>query len=77
MEIQPSGENHIVFPKFGEHYSYGKATTCVHNLFSPPNRWVDLYGECSIVSSTLTCNMTFQKVSKDKTTNKRSKKMGA
>jgi hypothetical protein len=63
MEIQPSGENHIVFPKFGEQYSYGKATTCVHNLFSPPNRWVDLYGEVCITSSNLTCNLTFVKAS--------------
>ncbi|CAG7785076.1 unnamed protein product [Allacma fusca] len=63
MEIQPIGEVHIVFPKWGEHYSYNKATTCVHNLFSPPNRWVDLYGEVSILSGGLTCNLTFVKVS--------------
>ena len=62
MEIQPIGEVHIVFPKWSEHYSYNKATTCVHNLFSPPNRWVDLYGEVSIQSSGLTCNLTFVKV---------------
>jgi hypothetical protein len=62
MEIQPIGENHIVFPKYGEHYSYNKATTCVHNLFSPQSRWVDLYGEISIISGSLTCNLTFVKV---------------
>ncbi|XP_035704226.1 oxysterol-binding protein-related protein 6 isoform X2 [Folsomia candida] len=63
MEIQPIGENHIILPKWGEHYSYNKATTCVHNVFSPPSRWVDLYGEVVIASGSITCNLTFVKVS--------------
>jgi len=65
MEIQSLGEVHIVFPKLGEHYSYNKATTCVHNLFSPQNRWVDLYGEVVINSGNggLTANLNFVKAS--------------
>jgi hypothetical protein len=63
MEIQSIGENHIVLPKYGEHYSYNKATTCVHNVFSPPSRWVDLYGEVAIAGGSLTCNLTFVKAS--------------
>lgn len=62
MEIQPVGEVHVVFPKFGEHYSYNKATTCVHNLFSPQNRWVDLYGEVAVKGNGMTVNLTFLKV---------------
>ena len=62
MEIQALGLAHVVFQKFNEHFSFNKATTCVHNLFSPASRWVDLYGDVTIQGGEYRANLNFIKV---------------
>lgn len=66
MEIQASGTVHVLLfnedTKMNEHFSYNKATTCVHNLFSPASRWVDLYGDVIIQGGEYSANLKFVKV---------------
>lgn len=52
MEFQPEGSVSLKLnlpdSNWTEVYSWNKITTCIHNLFSSADRWVDLYGECKI-----------------------------
>lgn len=49
--------------RFKEHYSWNKATSCVHNILGG-QQWVDHYGEVMVVNQTLniTCKLTYVKV---------------
>jgi len=64
MEFQPLGTVNVRLPRYKDHYSWNKVTTCVHNLFGG-QRWVDQYGELLIVNHTLGihCKLTFAKAS--------------
>lgn len=62
MEVQPIGTVHLILPKFDEHYRWNKVTSCIHNLFGG-QRWVDLFGELCISSSSAKCKLTFAKAS--------------
>ncbi|XP_059093305.1 oxysterol-binding protein-related protein 3-like [Tigriopus californicus] len=65
MEFQPLGKVNVEL-KVGnqsESYEFNKITTCIHNLFGGAERWVDLYGECVIKSSSLVCKIDFVKAS--------------
>jgi hypothetical protein len=61
MEIHSLGEVHIVFPKLGEHYSYHKPTTCIHNVHSPQSRWIEKYGDVAIRGGPLIAQLKFVK----------------
>lgn len=60
MEILPVGLVHLKLPKFKEHYTWNKATSCVHNILGG-QRWIDYYGEVMVVNHTLnvTCKLTY------------------
>ncbi|ELT87291.1 hypothetical protein CAPTEDRAFT_150458 [Capitella teleta] len=64
MEVQPIGMVNLKLPKYKDHYTWNKATTCVHNLLGG-QRWVDHYGEIQLVNHThkLTCKLTYSKSS--------------
>lgn len=48
MEVIPFGTVHVVLKRANNHYRWNKVTTCIHNIFKG-QRWVDQYGEMSIV----------------------------
>ncbi|XP_061724214.1 oxysterol-binding protein-related protein 6-like isoform X11 [Cydia pomonella] len=64
MEFQPTGRVHVRLQPSGDHYSWNKVTTCVHNLFGG-QRWVDQYGDMHIVchGTDITCKLQFIKAS--------------
>lgn len=64
MEFQPTGRVHVRLLPGGDHYSWNKVTTCVHNLFGG-QRWVDQYGDMHIVchGTDITCKLNFIKAS--------------
>ncbi|KAJ8710524.1 hypothetical protein PYW08_009039 [Mythimna loreyi] len=64
MEFQPTGRVHVRLLTTGDHYSWNKVTTCVHNLFGG-QRWVDQYGDMHITchGTDITCKLNFIKAS--------------
>ncbi|XP_073962260.1 uncharacterized protein isoform X2 [Choristoneura fumiferana] len=64
MEFQPTGRVHVRLAPSGDHYSWNKVTTCVHNLFGG-QRWVDQYGDMHIAyhGTDITCKLNFVKAS--------------
>ncbi|OWR55746.1 oxysterol-binding protein-related protein 3 [Danaus plexippus plexippus] len=64
MEFQPAGRVHVRLATTGDHYSWNKVTTCVHNLFGG-QRWVDQYGDMHIVchGTDVSCKLNFIKAS--------------
>ncbi|CAH0597117.1 unnamed protein product [Chrysodeixis includens] len=64
MEFQPTGRVHVRLLSTGDHYSWNKVTTCVHNLFGG-QRWVDQYGDMHITchGTDITCKLNFIKAS--------------
>lgn len=51
--------------RYGDHYEWNKAVTCIHNVLSQ-QRWLEHYGEVVIrntKSDICTCKITFVKVS--------------
>ncbi|CAB3229342.1 unnamed protein product [Arctia plantaginis] len=64
MEFQPAGRVHVKLLTTGDHYSWNKVTTCVHNLFGG-QRWVDQYGDMHITchGTDITCKLNFIKAS--------------
>lgn len=64
MEFQPTGRVHVRLKTTGDHYTWNKVTTCVHNLFGG-QRWVDQYGDMHIacVGADITCKLNFVKAS--------------
>lgn len=49
LQIIPLGIAHLVFPKTGNHYTWRKVTTTVHNIIVG-KLWVDNHGEMDIVN---------------------------
>ncbi|XP_047505789.1 oxysterol-binding protein-related protein 6-like isoform X7 [Pieris napi] len=64
MEFQPAGRVHLILLPTGDHYTWNKVTTCVHNLFGG-QRWVDQYGDMLITcqGSDISCKLNFVKAS--------------
>ncbi|XP_068624997.1 oxysterol-binding protein-related protein 6-like [Battus philenor] len=64
MEFQPAGRVHVRLKRTGDHYSWNKVTTCVHNLFGG-QRWVDQYGDMHIAchGTDIACKLNFVKAS--------------
>ncbi|KAJ0171292.1 hypothetical protein K1T71_012842 [Dendrolimus kikuchii] len=64
MEFQPTGRVHVRLLATGDHYSWNKVTTCVHNLFGG-QRWVDQYGDMHIMchGTDINCKLNFIKAS--------------
>uniref|UniRef100_A0A8D3AZ84 Oxysterol-binding protein n=1 Tax=Scophthalmus maximus TaxID=52904 RepID=A0A8D3AZ84_SCOMX len=63
VEILSSGMVNVALPKYGDHYEWNKAVTCIHNVLSP-QRWLEHYGEVVIrntKSDICTCKITFVK----------------
>ncbi len=60
MDLVPLGIAHLVFPKSGNHYTWRKVTTVVHN-FIIGRLWVDQVGEMVIVNHTknIKCHLKF------------------
>ncbi|KAJ3046129.1 Oxysterol-binding protein- protein 3 [Rhizophlyctis rosea] len=61
MELIPSGTVHVAFPKLNEHYTWGKVTTCMRNIFST-SRYLEHYGTMKIMAhgSGHYCEITFK-----------------
>eukprot|EP00039_Didymoeca_costata_P008896 m.118269 g.118269 ORF g.118269 m.118269 type:complete len:426 (+) comp14276_c0_seq2:164-1441(+) len=51
LKLVPTGEFRLHLPKYKEHYTWGKVTTSVEDIFSG-NRWVDHYGTMEIKNLT-------------------------
>ncbi|XP_013165678.1 PREDICTED: oxysterol-binding protein-related protein 6-like isoform X4 [Papilio xuthus] len=64
MEFQPAGRVHVRLHTTGDHFTWNKVTTCVHNLFGG-QRWVDQYGDMHIActGTDITCKLNFVKAS--------------
>ncbi|XP_054462855.1 oxysterol-binding protein-related protein 7-like isoform X2 [Anoplopoma fimbria] len=63
MEMLSSGLVNVALPKYGDHYEWNKAVTCIHNVLSQ-ERWLEHYGEVVIKntkSDDCTCKITFVK----------------
>ncbi|GBG70996.1 hypothetical protein CBR_g8295 [Chara braunii] len=62
VEILPIGVCHLRIPKFKDHYTWNKVTTCVHNVVVG-KLWIDNYGEMLITNHTTgeTCRLRFHK----------------
>ncbi|XP_058510253.1 oxysterol-binding protein-related protein 7-like [Solea solea] len=63
LEIISSGQVNVTLPKYGDHYEWNKAVTCIHNVLSQ-QRWLEHYGEVVIKntqSDVCTCKITFVK----------------
>ncbi|KAM9746352.1 oxysterol-binding protein-related protein 7-like isoform 1-T1 [Menidia menidia] len=63
VEIISSGLVNVTLPKYGDHYEWNKAVTCIHNVLSQ-QRWLEHYGEVVIrntKSDVCTCKITFVK----------------
>ncbi|XP_077391837.1 oxysterol-binding protein-related protein 7-like isoform X2 [Festucalex cinctus] len=63
VEILSSGPVNVTLPRYGDHYEWNKAVTCIHNVLSQ-QRWLEHYGEIVIrnkASDACTCKITFVK----------------
>ncbi|XP_068193960.1 oxysterol-binding protein-related protein 7-like isoform X3 [Antennarius striatus] len=63
VEIISSGQVNVTLPRYGDHYEWNKAVTCIHNVLSQ-QRWLEHYGEVVIRnkrSDVCTCKITFVK----------------
>ncbi|KAM4598578.1 oxysterol-binding protein-related protein 7-like isoform 1-T4 [Polymixia lowei] len=63
VEIISSGLVNVSLPKYGDHYEWDKAVTCIHNVLSQ-QRWLEHYGDVVIrntQSDVCTCKITFVK----------------
>ncbi|XP_029015247.1 oxysterol-binding protein-related protein 7-like isoform X2 [Betta splendens] len=63
VEIMSSGQVNVTLPKYGDHYEWNKAVTCIHNVLSQ-QRWLEHYGEVIIrntKSDVCSCKITFVK----------------
>ncbi|XP_061557070.1 oxysterol-binding protein-related protein 7-like isoform X2 [Phycodurus eques] len=63
VEILSSGPVHVTLPRYGDHYEWNKAVTCIHNVLSQ-QRWLEHYGEVVIrnkENDVCTCKITFVK----------------
>nr|ABF22407.1 oxysterol-binding protein-like protein 7 [Takifugu rubripes] len=63
VEIISSGLVNVTLPRYGDHYEWNKAVTCIHNVLNQ-QRWLEHYGEVVIrnkESDVCTCKITFVK----------------
>ncbi|KAK2836134.1 hypothetical protein Q7C36_014003 [Tachysurus vachellii] len=63
VEIISSGLVNVSLPRYGDHYQWNKAVTCIHNVFSQ-QRWLEHYGDVviqNLKSDVCSCKMTFVK----------------
>lgn len=63
VEIISSSMVNVTLPRYGDHYEWNKAVTCIHNVLSQ-QRWLEHYGEVIIrntKSDVCTCKITFVK----------------
>ncbi|KAA0710762.1 Oxysterol-binding protein-related protein 6 [Triplophysa tibetana] len=63
VEIVSSGMVNVTLPKYGDHYEWNKAVTCIQNVFSQ-QRWLEHYGDViirNVNSDECTCKITFIK----------------
>ncbi|XP_062845150.1 oxysterol-binding protein-related protein 6-like [Trichomycterus rosablanca] len=61
VEIISTGMVNVSLPRYGDHYEWNKAVTCIHNVFSQ-QRWLEHYGDVvirNLKSDVCTCKMTF------------------
>ncbi|TWW69377.1 Oxysterol-binding protein-related protein 6 [Takifugu flavidus] len=64
VEIISSGLVNVTLPRYGDHYEWNKAVTCIHNVLNQQQRWLEHYGEVVIRnkdSDVCTCKITFVK----------------
>lgn len=47
VEVFPEGVVHLRIPRFGDHFTWSKITTCIHNIVVG-KLWIDNYGELVI-----------------------------
>ncbi|TRY70435.1 hypothetical protein TCAL_02402, partial [Tigriopus californicus] len=61
LEVEPLGISHLVFENSGNHYSWRKVKTVVHNIVIG-KLWVDQHGEMSVINHTNgdKCHMKFE-----------------
>ena len=61
LEVEPLGIAHLVFAKSGNHYTWRKVKTVVHNIVLG-KLWVDQHGEMSVInhSKNIKCHMKFE-----------------
>ena len=49
LDVVPLGIAHLVFPKSGNHYTWRKVTTTVHNVVAG-KLWIDQHGEMEVIN---------------------------
>lgn len=61
LEVEPLGISHLVFENSGNHYTWRKVKTVVHNIVIG-KLWVDQHGEMSVINHTNgdKCHMKFE-----------------
>ena len=61
LEVEPLGIAHLEFPKSGNHYTWRKVKTVVHNIVIG-KLWVDQHGEMSVINHKTgdKCHMKFE-----------------
>ncbi|KAJ3382416.1 hypothetical protein HDU92_004776 [Lobulomyces angularis] len=64
MELIPSGTTHVILKNRNEHYTWGKVTTCMRNIFSG-NRYVEHYGTMNVKNHSIgsVCQLQFKESS--------------
>ncbi|XP_053468845.1 oxysterol-binding protein-related protein 6-like isoform X3 [Ictalurus furcatus] len=63
VEIVSTGLVNVTLPRYGDHYEWNKAVTCIHNVFSQ-QRWLEHYGDVvirNLKSDVCSCKLTFVK----------------
>uniref|UniRef100_A0A3B4BPB8 Oxysterol-binding protein n=1 Tax=Pygocentrus nattereri TaxID=42514 RepID=A0A3B4BPB8_PYGNA len=63
VEIVSTGMVNVTLPRYGDHYEWNKAVTCIHSVFSQ-QRWLEHYGDVvirNLKNDICTCKMTFLK----------------
>merc|ERR1712150_189834 len=58
---EPLGISHLVFPKTGNHYTWRKVKTVVHNIVVG-RLWIDQHGEMEVINhfTGAKCHMKFE-----------------
>ncbi len=61
LEVEPLGIAHLYFPKSGNHYTWRKVKTVVHNIVIG-KLWIDQHGEMSVINHAkdIKCHMKFE-----------------
>ena len=61
LEVEPLGIAHLVFTKSGNHYTWRKVKTVVHNIVIG-KLWIDQHGEMTVINhaKNIKCHMKFE-----------------